>query len=73
MGSRTEYTEKQRELALLQRRKDVIYFNLAEFTASCNVPTKVPEESDAWVASAILDIIVYMWRFNNGQNIYMLE
>src|SRR3954447_9450368 len=53
------------------RRKDVIYFNPAEFPVSFNVLDNVPRESFALVAGFILDTIKTIYRLEDTPNIDM--
>ena len=53
------------------RRKDVIYFNPAEFPVSFNVLDNVPMGDYALVASFILDTIKTIWHLDDVPNVDM--
>lgn len=53
------------------RRRDVIYFNPAEFPISFNVLDGVPKERRALVASSIVDAVKTIWRMDNAPNVEM--
>ena len=53
------------------RRRDVIYFNPAEFPISLNVLDGVSEDSRAFVASSIVDTIKTVFHMNNAPNVEM--
>ncbi|MGE3279581.1 MAG: type IV secretory system conjugative DNA transfer family protein [Alphaproteobacteria bacterium] len=53
------------------RRKDVIYFNPAEFPVSFNVLDNVPTSDYALAASFILDTIKTIWHLDDAPNVDM--
>jgi hypothetical protein len=53
------------------RRRDVIYFNPAEFPVSFNVLDNVSKENYALVASWILDTIKTIWHLDDAPNVDM--
>ncbi len=54
-----------------QRRRDVIFFNPAEFPISFNLLDGVPKERRAFVASSILDAIKTIWHLDDAPNVDM--
>jgi hypothetical protein len=63
--------ERLMELIPPERRRDVIYFNPAEFPIGFNVLDGVPENRRAFVASTIVDTFKSVWKLTNAPNVEM--
>jgi hypothetical protein len=53
------------------RRRDVIYFNPAEFPIAFNVFDRVPKERHAFVASSVVDAFKSVWHMDYAPNVEM--